>query len=247
MTSREHPREESETREEVVTTYDESYRVAETEAVQGRSRIAWGAIFAGTVVALVVMSLLNILGIAIGAIALESGAEGGGVSIGAGIWWTVSTLIALFAGGWIAGFFTGTPNKNQGLMHGLVTWGLFTIASMLAVMTAVGQLVGGVFGFVGQNVSTALAAIQPQNLEALAAEAGIEAQQAQEMEPALTAAGEQAMEALAIGAGWAFIALLLGALCAAIGGRMAISKPIDEEGRERTAKRRTRGLRPRRA
>ena len=197
------------------------------------SRMSWGAIFAGTVVALVTMAVLNILGIAIGAVALDAAATAEGFGIGAGIWWTVSALIALFIGGWTAGHFSSADIRSDGLMHGVVTWGLFVLASFLAVTTTIGQVIGGAFGVIGQNLSAVLMAMQPAELtEATLAAEGIDAATIAEMEATMAAAGEQALEAMAIGAGWAFVALVLGVLVSALGGSFGVIEP-EEAGQER--------------
>ena len=244
MTSHEHPMEERGVRKESETRSgshtDPHYESVE---VQGRSWLSWGAVIAGALVALVTMVVLNILGIAVGAIAMEAGAEGG-FGVGAAIWWTIATLIALFVGGMTAGYFAGSPNRNQGLMHGLVTWSLFVVATMLTVTTAAGQMLGGIFGVIGQNLTGALMALQPaETVEATLLQAGVEPAQIAEFEATMAAAGEQATEVLAIGAGWAFIALLLGALVAALGGSFATIEPGERE--EKRSTRMASRLRPR--
>ena len=198
------------------------------------SRVSWGAVFAGTIVALVVMATLNLLGIAIGAVALEGAAGAEGFGIGAGIWWTVSALIALFVGGWTAGHFSPADIRSDGLMHGVVTWGLFTLATFLAITTTVGQIIGGAFGMIGQNLTAALMAMQPAELtETTLAAQGVDAEMIAEMEATLAAAGEQALEGMAIGAGWAFVAMVLGVLVAGLGGSFGVIEP-EEAGKERS-------------
>ncbi len=69
-----------------------------------RNRVSWGSILAGVAAALVVQLLLNILGIGIGASSLDAANTGdnpsaSGFSLTAGIWWTLSGIIASFLGG----------------------------------------------------------------------------------------------------------------------------------------------------
>ncbi len=251
MTNQEHPTGGTETRSETLTTEPGVERGTTTGATgalmyRPRSRVAWGAVFAGALVAFVIMSLLNLLGLAIGAIVMEPGAAAEGIGIGAGVWWTISAIIALFVGGWIAGHFSDSVYRSDGLTHGVVTWSLFTVATFLAVMTTLGQLVAGVFGVIGQNLVAALTAIQPQEtLEATLAQEGIDPAVIAEAEAAMAAAGETALDAIAIGAGWAFIALLLGGLACAFGGSFGT---IEEEEAEATRRERLQSrLRPRRA
>ena len=130
-------------------------------------------------------------------------------------------------------------------MHGVVTWSLFVVATFALVMTTVGQLVGGVFGVIGQNITAALTALQPgEALEATLLEEGIPPETVAEIEATMAAAGEGALDVLAIGSGWAFIALLLGGLACAFGGSYGT---VEAGEREATRSERLRSrLRPRR-
>jgi hypothetical protein len=99
------------------------------------SRISWGAIFAGTVVAFVVQVLFTLLGLAIGLTIVEpmtGQAPWEGVGIGAGIWWVVTALISLFLGGWTAGRLSGMPLRQDAMLHGVVVWGLVTFVSVFS-------------------------------------------------------------------------------------------------------------------
>jgi len=113
------------------------------------NRVSWGAVFAGVVVALVVQLILNLFGIGIGASTLNPGTgdnpSATGLSIGAGIWWTVSGVIAAFAGGYAAGRLTGQPTESTAGWHGLTTWALTTIVVFYLLTSAVGSIVGGAF------------------------------------------------------------------------------------------------------
>ena len=64
------------------------------------NRISWGAVLAGVAVALVTQLLLNMLGLGIGIATLDPGTgdnpTASTFSIGAGIWWTLSGIIAWF-------------------------------------------------------------------------------------------------------------------------------------------------------
>jgi len=131
-------------------------------------RISWGAILAGTVVALVIQLALGLLGLAIGLGIIDPATEQdplSGLGIGAGIWLAISSLIALFAGGWTAGRLAGIPRSLDGILHGVVTWGLVTLLTFYLMTTAVGQLVSGAAGIIGEGFSLAgqgLAAVAPE-------------------------------------------------------------------------------------
>src|SRR3954454_4453398 len=81
------------------------------------NRASWGAIVAGVVAALVVQLLLNLLGIGLGAAALSAAnpaetPDASTFSIGAGLWWTLSGIIASFCGGVVAGRLCGVTNVS---------------------------------------------------------------------------------------------------------------------------------------
>jgi len=73
-----------------------------------------------------------------------------GVGIGSIIWWVLSLLISLYLGGSVAGRLAGILCRADGLRHGLLTWGLVTLLSFFLLSTALGRIIGGVTGVVGQ-------------------------------------------------------------------------------------------------
>lgn len=123
-------------------------------------RISWGAIIAGVVVALVTQIVLGILGIAIGVSTIDpvgTRAEWPqGLSIGAGIWWVITGLLSLFAGGIVAGRLAGIPRKSDGALHGLITYGVTTLLSIYLLTTAVGGLVSGAWSVMQGGMSGAV-------------------------------------------------------------------------------------------
>jgi hypothetical protein len=219
--------------------------VASDERYSAVKRISWGAIFAGTIVALVVQIMLSLLGIGIGLGVTNpaSAADLSGLGIGAAIWLVVSTLIALFIGGFVAGRLAGIPIRGDGVLHGVVVWGLGTLVSLYLATSVVGTAVSGVaamlgqgFQLVGQGVSTVApqavktAKQRPQQTQQIIKQAGKEARQAyrqarQQAGQVLNQAQRQAAQTakqvapVASGAAWGgFIALTLGVIAAGLGG-----------------------------
>jgi len=128
------------------------------EGLAAFKRISWGAVFAGLVVALVVQFILSLLGIGIGFGAMDPMQEQNplsGLGTGALIWWVATILIALFTGGYVAGRMAGMPRTQDSVLHGLLTFSLFTIISTYIITTSVGSIIGGVGGLVGQTFSLA--------------------------------------------------------------------------------------------
>src|ERR671916_311085 len=74
-------------------------------------RVSWGAIIAGAVIAVVIGFMLNILGVAVGATAVDAvnrdTPSASTFGIGAGIWLLAATLIGLAVGGYAAARLSG--------------------------------------------------------------------------------------------------------------------------------------------
>jgi len=119
-------------------------------------RISWAAIFAGLIIALVAQVVLSVLGLSIGASAINPLTDqnpGATIGIGAAIWLVISSIIALFLGGWVAGRMAGFP--REGGLHGLVTWGAATLVTLLLLSNAVGNLLSGAGKLMGQAMPMA--------------------------------------------------------------------------------------------
>lgn len=147
--------------------------VESTEYVAPIKRIAWGAVFAGVVLAIGIQVLLNMLGAGIGASTIDPlrgdtpNAEVLGIS--AALWWILSGLIALFIGGWTAARLAGIPRQVDGMLHGLLAWALSTLVVFYFVGTVVGGLIGGTFNLLSGGV----AAVAPKVADAVASEADL--------------------------------------------------------------------------
>jgi len=122
-------------------------------------RVSWSAVFAGVVVVISFNLVLAVLGIGIGLTTINP-AQGDSpqpatLGIAATIWWIVTALISLAAGGWVAGRLAGMPTRLDGALHGLVTWGIATMLIFWLLTSAVGSLIGGTFSVVGTALSNA--------------------------------------------------------------------------------------------
>lgn len=125
----------------------------ETQLDRG-GRSAWGAIFAGAVVALAVFLALGLLGLGIGVVDIDPRA-GDPVEfslLGTGIYVFIAQLIALGAGGFVAGRLAGVLHTLGSALHGATVWGLTTlVTAWLATSAAT-----GLFGLASSAISTAL-------------------------------------------------------------------------------------------
>ena len=136
------------------------------------NNVSWGGVLAGVVAGLVTQLILNMIGIGIGASTLNpmtgDNPSASGFSIGAGLWWALSGIIAAFVGGYIASRLSGRPKASTGGWHGLTSWALTTLVVFYLLSTAVGSLVGGAFntvsgaiGGLGHSVASVAQAAAP--------------------------------------------------------------------------------------
>ncbi|MHA0319719.1 hypothetical protein ACXY7D_15960 [Sphingomonas melonis] len=117
------------------------------------TRLSWGAVFAGVVIAVAVQLVLGILGAGIG-LTMVDPVEGttpgaAGFGIGAGIFWLITTVLALGAGGYAAARVAGVHDRFDALVHGLVVWGVTLILTLYLLTSVVGGIIGGAFRTVG--------------------------------------------------------------------------------------------------
>ena len=123
------------------------------------TRLSWGAIFAGVVIAVAVQLVLGILGAGIGLTMVDpvQGTTPGaaGFGIGAGIFWLITTVLALGAGGYAAARVAGVYERFDALVHGLVVWGVTLILTLYLLTSAVGGIIGGAFRTVGSVAGAA--------------------------------------------------------------------------------------------
>lgn len=123
------------------------------------SRISWGAILAGAIVALSVGLMLNALGAGIGANTVDATARAtpsaSSFGIGAAIWLLISNLIGLALGGYVAARLSGTSDNTDGTLHGLAVWGTtFLISAVL-----LGNLISGIASTAASGASSVIGSV----------------------------------------------------------------------------------------
>jgi hypothetical protein len=129
----------------------------------GWRHISWGSVFAGTIVAISLQFLLALLGLAIGLSVIDPAAEANpmaGLGVGSMIWWLISGLISLFVGAWAAAHLAGEREKTDGALHGVLTWGVTLVLSLLLITNAVGAVIGGAFNALSAGLSATAQAAQ---------------------------------------------------------------------------------------
>lgn len=108
---------------------------------QRRTRVSWGAVFAGLVFIIGVSWLLAVLGVALGMSIADAGEldiMGRGFALSTGLWVLVSTLVVLFLGSLVTARLAG----QAGALHGITLWS--SLLTLMFVLGAAGA--AGVFG-----------------------------------------------------------------------------------------------------
>ncbi|MFE1600636.1 PhnA-like protein [Methylobacterium sp. ID0610] len=152
-----------------------SLAASDTRAV-ALNQVSWGAVFAGAVTALVAQVILNMIGLGVGLASVGTTAAdnpaASTLSLGAGLWFVVSGILASLAGGFIAGRLSGKPIAGAAGLHGLVSWAVTTLVVLYLLTSTVGGIVGGAFmgvastlggagNLLGGSVQTAAQAAAP--------------------------------------------------------------------------------------
>lgn len=97
--------------------------------------VGWGAIWAGFLSLLGVLTLLSIFGVALGL-----STDAGGTA--AAIWAGITLLVASFIGGWIAGLTSSLKGGSTGVLHGGLVWAMTILAALVLTAFGVSGLLG---------------------------------------------------------------------------------------------------------
>ena len=131
--------------------------VYNNERSDAMKKISWASIWAGTLIGIVVLILLNMLGLGIGFSSLDIQEErnpASGLGIGSAVWYIVSSLVALFVAGWVSGRLAQTRRIFDGALHGILTWCIITLASLYFLTTTIGSIIGGAGRLVSGTISS---------------------------------------------------------------------------------------------
>ena len=207
-------------------------------------RVRWGPIIAGLFAALSTLTVLSVLGVAIGASAFDPGDRASSFGIGAGIWGAISALLAFGVGGWTAARTAAVSGRANGLLNGTLVW----VVAIPLLLYLLSSGIGSLLGTAGRAAATAAqvaapaagqAANQAANNPALQATVQAGAQNAQAAVQATAQAlqqqianpANQAAAAAAVqkGAWGALASLLLGLAAAALGGTLGARRHADQQ------------------
>ncbi len=91
-----------------------------------KSRVSWGAIAAGAMIAIAIYFVLTLLGIAVG---LEMAFRRDSTSLGlaAAIWSIATLLFAMFIGGWSTSRLAVGETRGEAFLYGIILWGVMFV------------------------------------------------------------------------------------------------------------------------
>lgn len=102
-----------------------------------RKHVSWGAILAGTFVAVGLTFLFNLLTVGIGLSVFTRTEQGADILTFSGLaWMVVGGYILLFISGWVAGRLIKSSTSYHalnGAMHGFIVWTLYLIVCLLLI------------------------------------------------------------------------------------------------------------------
>ena len=111
-----------------------------------RSRVSWGAIIAGAMVALTIYVVLTLLGVLIGLAATVQGSKTE-FTVWAGLYTVITLALAMFFGGWTSSRLAVGEDKLEAILYAVILWGvLFLMMIYLAaagVTTGYSAMMGG--------------------------------------------------------------------------------------------------------
>lgn len=182
--------------------------------------VDWGAVIAGTVVAIAVGFTLTLLGMAIGASSLSpftpASEQAPGWTIAGGLWVVFANLVAIQIGAFVAARSARWPDHHSGMLTGLVVWAL-------AFVIAIAALGLGLAGMLGAAAdASSLPAMVQAAADTAQTATGEASGAAQEL---TTAEVDAAQDAAALTAWWAFAFMMLGMVGAVAGGRLGAEHP----------------------
>jgi hypothetical protein len=157
-----------------------------------QDRVRWGAIWAGLITAIATFILLTVAAVAIGAQAVDSGAEGESAGMAGGIASAIIALLAFLVGGYVAARTAGVIGRGYGALNGFLVWALGVV--LILALAAFG--LGSLFGASGDLFAQYQQMGQPQA----------------DVDP------NAAIEGIRNGSIGAFVGMLLPAIAAALGG-----------------------------
>lgn len=115
------------------------------DVVSVGSRISWGAILAGSFLALAMHVLLTVLGAAVG-LSMSDNVEHVTLRNTALIWAVVVVVASFFVGGLVTSLFTVGENKVEACIYGVVMWAFVTGVLLMMATSGIRAGYNGLLG-----------------------------------------------------------------------------------------------------
>ncbi|MGB3626902.1 MAG: hypothetical protein WA989_13800 [Henriciella sp.] len=152
----------TEPRRDIITAID--------VAPQRQRDFSWSAALAGFVCALALQGLFSLFGIGWGFDTIDPASESspfGGLALGAGLYWLITSLLSVFAGGYVAAQVSGRPHMLPAVLHGITVWALATLVSFWAITAALSSTARATASAaeqIGQGGAAAIGAVADADL-----------------------------------------------------------------------------------
>jgi hypothetical protein len=101
-----------------------------------RSRVSWGAIAAGAMVALTIYIVLMLLGLAVGIAVALRGTEVD-LGVGSALYTVVALAVAFFFGGWTTSRMAVGEDRVEAVLYGIILWGVMFLGMLWLVASGV--------------------------------------------------------------------------------------------------------------
>jgi hypothetical protein len=141
-----------------------------------RSRMSWGAVIAGAIVAAATSLLLSLLGAAfgggsVGDIQAAARGEANAAGTGIAIWTIIDLFLSMLFGGYVASRLSGTHSHLDGELHGVTVWALATLLAAVVAMRFAGAVAGAIAGPGFNIVPAILGSTASESVQTVAPEA----------------------------------------------------------------------------
>ena len=131
------------------------------------TKVSWGGIWAGVLVAVGLLLLLAAFGLAVGVSAVQPGeTDVSSLGTGAAIWAAVSLLLALFVGAMVSTRVGAISDGATGFFEGALVWVVSILLMAYVASSGIGMLAGGAFKLVGGATQAVGAVVQSQSVGA---------------------------------------------------------------------------------
>jgi len=140
------------------------------------SRVSWGAIFAGSAIAIAVYLMLSLFFAGVGLSAADANTTdaqtAGWLTLAAG---AIALIGSLFLGGYVTTVLTAGENRQEAIIHGVLTWAVVTVlaASALGSALRAGASAAMNTGMIASNAANSGNGTAGQNLADAARRVGV--------------------------------------------------------------------------